>query len=175
MIGAYCDLAPHPQQIENVLKAELVVEFEAAWAELRQKRSEDLARPSMAYHGTAEVPSAHITHRPHTRTRTDRTRTTAAYVTADTTSKTSRVFWTRACWCRARARARTSATPPTPGFGAAASTSRLTPACPWAIAEVRSQPHARTVCAHTHVRRWPDAFAQHTPHAHAHEQEGRSC
>ncbi|ELR24964.1 UBA/TSN domain containing protein [Acanthamoeba castellanii str. Neff] len=41
-------------KIENVLKAELVVEFEAAWAELRQKRSEDLARPSMAYHGTAE-------------------------------------------------------------------------------------------------------------------------
>ena len=56
------------QQIENVLKAELVVEFEAAWAELRQKRSDDLARRSMAYHGTAEVSSALIDC-----TRTDRT------------------------------------------------------------------------------------------------------
>jgi hypothetical protein len=64
------DTSPLPQ-IENVLKAELVVEFEAAWAELRQKRSEDLARPSMAYHGTAEVRSALIdrTHtHAHTRT-----------------------------------------------------------------------------------------------------------
>jgi len=37
-----------------VLKPELVVEFEAAWAELRQRRGEQLARPQLAYHGTAE-------------------------------------------------------------------------------------------------------------------------
>lgn len=37
-----------------MLKPELVVEFEAAWANLRQKRGEEVARPQMAYHGTAE-------------------------------------------------------------------------------------------------------------------------
>lgn len=41
--------------MENVLKAELVVDFEAAWVELRQRRGDGLARPKMAYHGTAEV------------------------------------------------------------------------------------------------------------------------
>jgi hypothetical protein len=34
-------------QVENVLKAELVVEFEAAWEEMKRKRGVDLARPQI--------------------------------------------------------------------------------------------------------------------------------
>ncbi|KAL6052497.1 Low molecular weight neuronal intermediate filament [Balamuthia mandrillaris] len=43
-------------KIENVIKPELVVEYEAAWAELRQKgdRTVEELRPQMAYHGTSE-------------------------------------------------------------------------------------------------------------------------
>jgi len=42
-------------KVENVLKAELVVEFEAAWEEMKKKRGIELARPQIAYHGTAET------------------------------------------------------------------------------------------------------------------------
>jgi len=40
--------------IENVLKPELVENFENRWRKLKQERGEKLARPQIAYHGTAE-------------------------------------------------------------------------------------------------------------------------
>src|SRR5690242_20137867 len=43
-------------RLENVIKPELVVEFEAAWEELRNAdRTKEELRPQMAYHGTAET------------------------------------------------------------------------------------------------------------------------
>jgi len=41
-------------KIENVLKPELVAKFERKWGELKNQRGEQLAKPQIAYHGTAE-------------------------------------------------------------------------------------------------------------------------
>jgi len=42
-------------KIENVLKPELVARYETRWNALKAKRGEELARPKIAYHGTAEA------------------------------------------------------------------------------------------------------------------------
>eukprot|EP01123_Difflugia_compressa_P000107 TRINITY_DN10211_c0_g1_i1.p1 TRINITY_DN10211_c0_g1~~TRINITY_DN10211_c0_g1_i1.p1 ORF type:complete len:342 (-),score=35.25 TRINITY_DN10211_c0_g1_i1:80-1084(-) len=42
-------------KIENVLKPELVARYEKRWGELKAKRGELLARPQIAYHGTADT------------------------------------------------------------------------------------------------------------------------
>jgi len=40
--------------IENVLKPELVESYERKWKKLRQERGSELAKPQIAFHGTAE-------------------------------------------------------------------------------------------------------------------------
>eukprot|EP00005_Dracoamoeba_jomungandri_P003913 CAMPEP_0174259430 /NCGR_PEP_ID=MMETSP0439-20130205/8254_1 /TAXON_ID=0 /ORGANISM="Stereomyxa ramosa, Strain Chinc5" /LENGTH=198 /DNA_ID=CAMNT_0015343311 /DNA_START=270 /DNA_END=863 /DNA_ORIENTATION=- len=42
------------KNIENVLKPELVINFEGAWRDLTKRRGARIAQPQLAYHGTAE-------------------------------------------------------------------------------------------------------------------------